>query len=239
MHELLPLASDKAAPQTLVMDTDGNISVKRGNTTKLVSIVKWNEAWRIFMSVALANPSLTGSQSTVLATDMLKYMHHINNLYNSGADWSFYDESFRRYAQFQEVPYSCVDYALAMEATNQAKGKITQQPTNTAMPRTTTPFMQNVTEARSRLSKYHVPLGYCMLYLANMQCQSVRCRYLHTCPWCTAPHPVSACKQPQFKNSPSTKTNGNVPGGRAIPSTAPPRPNFPQNFRAPQSVFRN
>ena len=103
-------------PQTLGLDSEGHVAVQHAPWGRIGSIVQWHEAWRIYMYIALQNPTLADTQKADLALAMIQNMHHINHLHSRRADFLFYDTNFRQYLQYNPTPFSAVDHCLVTEA---------------------------------------------------------------------------------------------------------------------------
>ena len=64
--------------------------------------------------------------------------------------------------------------------------------------RRNTPSLAVLSEAKSKLSRYCITSGYCHLFFASLPCT---CPYQHTCPFCSAKHPVSQCYRPNYHHN--------------------------------------
>ena len=171
---------------------------------RIGSIVQWNEAWRIYMYIALKNPTLADTQKSDLALAMIQYMHHINHLHSRRADFLFYDTNFRQYLQYNPTPFSAVDHCLVTEAQSRGQSHANHstphftQRQHSAMPRppaTSQPRSSYIAEARAKLRGYQIPTGYCYVFLAALPCYEGKCLYKHLCPWCNARHSADRCTQ--------------------------------------------
>ena len=166
-----------------------------------------------------------------MALDLLKDMHLINSLQAQGVDWCHYDESFRRGAQFNKYAFSTVDHTLVQEATHRCGGANKFPSRQGSHYPLQAPFSSPgnpaVREAKTKLSRFRVPTGYCLLHLADIPCNRSECRYIHTCPWCFGTHAAASCPQPVLR---SGQRVGNAPGGHvsragvANPLPPPPPP---------------
>ena len=101
---LLASGYDDPLNQVLGVDDSGQIGFIPVVKNKINSIVQWNEAWRVYSVVFLANPTLSAESKATLGTELFQYMDFINQLYAQQADWRYYDESFRSYRQFHHSP---------------------------------------------------------------------------------------------------------------------------------------
>ena len=202
----------------LTVDDQGNIALAPPKQEQINHIGRWNEAWRIFSTIALQNPSLSSDKVVVLAQELLQYGQHINGLNDDSADWRFYDVSFRKFVQNKKVPFSVVDFNLV----SKARARVQQKPSlgpryptsptsSISMPRSNYVPSPEAQEAKQKLASYDIPMGYCFRYLASMQCSDA-CRYRHLCPWCLESHAVASCRFKKFKQK-----DGNVAGARTYP----------------------
>ena len=208
-------SSHQSKPLTL--DEDGNIAPRESPKGMINSIVQWNEAWRVYMIVSLANPSHTPEQNSAMASQVIHYMHFINKLYASGADYLYYDENFRQYRQYNPTPYCSVDHCLQMEAQSLGKPAHPRGPPNTtSRPTFPRPHLQgsqvkphpSLSEARAKLREFNIPRGYCYLFLASLPCYEKQCTYKHLCPLCGAKHAIDRC----HKNTTQTSQRHNGRG---------------------------
>ena len=198
----------------------GHITTHQAPKGSINSIVQWNQAWRVYMIVALKNPSHTPEQHSSLASQMIHYMHFINTLYGSGADYLHYDENFRDYRQYNPTPFSSVDHCLQMEAQSHGKTPHARGPQN---PHARLGFHRShpqgsqakthpslVAEARSKLRDHDIPRGYCYLFLASLPCYEKQCQYKHNCPYCGAKHPIDRCLKPAARTTQRQNGRGTV-----------------------------
>ena len=118
---LLASGYDDPLNQVLGVDDSGQIGFIPVVKNKINSIVQWNEAWRVYSVVFLTNPTLSAESKATLGTELFQYMDFINQLYAQQADWRYYDESFRSYRQYNNVPFACFDPELKDEAINRAR----------------------------------------------------------------------------------------------------------------------
>ena len=210
----------------------GHITTHQAPKGSINSIVQWNQAWRVYMIVALKNPSHTPEQHSSLASQMIHYMHFINTLYGSGADYLHYDENFRDYRQYNPTPFSSVDHCLQMEAQSHGKTPHARGPQN---PHARLGFHRShpqgsqakthpslVAEARSKLRDHDIPRGYCYLFLASLPCYKKQCQYKHNCPYCGAKHPIDRCLKPAARTTQRQNGRGTV---RPLLSTPVDPPN--------------
>ena len=176
------------------------------------SIVQWNEAWPVYSVVMLSNPVLTSEQKATLGCELFQYMDYINQLYAHKADWRYYDDAFRSFRQYNNTPFPCFDPELKDEAISRAKKKDQNKPIRNIIrtcqasfhPQSSSsiPPQQPFTgSAKSKLSRYYIPSGYCHLFLASLPCLEDTCPYQHTCPFCSAKHPVSQCYRPNYRHN--------------------------------------
>ena len=170
------------------------------------SIVQWNEAWQVHFVVMLSNPVLTSEQKAALGCELFQYMDYIDQLYVLQADWGYYD-AFRSLRQYNNTPFSCFDPELKDEAISRAKKKDLAQKSQSvkssspAKPHFThnvrpkfhrnNPSLAMLSEAKSKFLRYYIPSGCCHRFLAFLPCLGDTCPYQHTCPFCSAKHPVS------------------------------------------------
>ena len=222
LFALIEIQSDESAMQSVGIAGQGNLMIQNQSKGNIANIVQWNEAWRVFMVIALKNPAISDHQRAQLALDMIQYMQLINQLNDDNADWSFYDENFRLFKQYNQISFSSVDYELksrAVARTNnmarwQQKYKKPQHP---IQPK------QNslVAEAKGRLSRFLVPVGYCKLFLASLPCYECTCLYIHSCLWCNQQHSAYACHKPALRGGQQNQAPPMVSA-----TSAAPRPRY-------------
>ena len=199
LAHLLPQPYDDAPNKVLHVDDEGQLRWIPGTKNMIKSIVQWNEAWRVYSVVMLSNPVLTSEQKAALGCQLFQYMDFINQLYALQADWRYYDDAFRSFRQYNNTPLSCFDPELKDEAINRAKKKdlakksqfaassapAKPHSTHNTRPqfRRNNPSLTVLSEAKSKLSRYYIPSGFCHLFLASLPCLEDTCPYQHTCPF--------------------------------------------------------
>lgn len=216
MSSLLKVSSSESyskGPTLLSMDSMGNIVLSPNKPEKISHIGRWNEAWRIFSSIAQQNPSLSDAQALRLSGELLQYAQHINALNDDQADWRYYDDNFRMFKQHNPVPFNVVDYTLVGQANSNARQKpFTSRSSSTPRPSSYT-MTYDAQEAKQKLEKFQITPGFCFKFLAGMQCTG-RCNYKHLCPWCLEAHTVFSCKNKVYKRSDSQQTQARPYPGR-------------------------
>ena len=232
LFSLLPTSPVEVIDQNITLDEEGKLAILKEKKGKISTIASWNEAWRIYITVAIQNPAFSVDKGGSTAIELIQYMNHINALHAQGADWAYYDECFRRDAQFSPTLFSTVDHTLVLDSSRRGSQAVTGRAATRNPGRTTSyqaPLAGSTTpnpriaEAKQKLARYQIPVGYCLTYLAGLSCTYKECRYYHACPWCQTPHTASQCPQPSFK---SNQRTDNVPGGHVPRSgwSAPPAP---------------
>ena len=171
----MPLPPQDAA-QSITIDDNGMLTISRERKGQAVHIKRWNEAWRIFSTIAISNPALPPLKQSKLALDLLRYGQHINSLHDNNADWRFYDDTYRRYVQHNQAPFSAVDHTLVMEARERGQTVAAQAPRKSTAYSGYQPNNQQIQEAKARLRDFDIPVGFCLLFLAGFQCPIVNSR---------------------------------------------------------------
>ena len=154
---------------------------------EMANIVQWNEAWHVFMVTVLKNPAVNDHQRAQLSLDMIQYMQLINQLNDDNADWSFHDENFWLFKQYNEISFSSVDYDLKSRAVTRTNNMARWQPKYKKPQRPAQPKQNSlVVEAKGRLSLFLVPLGYCKLFFHHCHAMRVRARTFTCVPGATS-----------------------------------------------------
>ena len=185
------------------------------------------------MTTAIQNPSLSDSQKSSLAIQLIAYMNLINMLHSSGADFIHYDSNFLQYRQYHGTSFARVDHCLYMEA--QAKSRPPNFPPSKFGPspslrQSSKPSSSDMPTARSKLKDYKIPFGFCSLFLAAMPCTEVRCLYKHKCPWCWSRHDVEHC---QHAETHLKRSSGNARNRNKNHTFSPFRGNKQSNQSSP------
>ena len=215
---LIKIQSDESAMQSVGIDGQGNLMIQNQPKGKIANIVQWNEAWRVFMVIALKNPAISDHQRAQLALDMIQYMQLINQLNHDNADWSFYDENFRLFKQYNQISFSSVDYELKSRAVARTNNMARWQQKYKKPQRPIQPKQNSlVAEAKGRLSRFLVPMGYCKLFLASLPCYERTCPYIHSCLWCNQQHSAYACHKPALRGGQQNQAPPMVSATSAAP----------------------
>ena len=209
LYDLIKPVVPESSPQTLSIDEHGSIVVQPNAKGKISSIVQWNEAWRIFMTISLKNPTQNDTQKLQAALDMTSYMHHINKLHSTNADFLHYDTSFRSYKQYNHISFAHVDHCLVTDAHNRNKpsqfttshNALQRNSTSAPFSRRSKPGPSLIAEAKQKLAELQVPFGYCKLFLASLPCYKGRCPYRHECSWCSGSHAAAHCYRPVYRRN--------------------------------------
>ena len=95
--------------------------LSRWSKTKLIPSCSWTSLGMFTLWCLWQIPLWSAESKATLGTELFQYMEFINQLYAQQADWKYYDESFRSYRQYNNVPFACIDPELKDEAINRAR----------------------------------------------------------------------------------------------------------------------
>ena len=140
----------------------------------------WGAAFDIFVAVYV-------EKYPTELNAILIYAQHIKDLMRNGAHWHMYDTQLRRDREFTKCSWQIVRQDLQLRAF--------RPPQQQQAPRSNNAF-------KPKLSK-----GYCFAYHnKDKVCTRENCRFKHTCPRCSGPHP-----QYLRCNSSTNPSNRNLP----------------------------
>ena len=95
--------------------------LSRWSKTKLIPSCSWTRLGMFTLWCLWQIPLWSAESKATLGTKFFQYMEFINQLYAQQADWQYYDEAFRSYRQYNNVPFACFDPELKDEAINRAR----------------------------------------------------------------------------------------------------------------------
>ena len=183
----------------------GSISISpRMKRDIVLSWVEWVRAWNIFMPLVCSS-----RPAQDLPIKMAYHYEQVQQLYDTGKDWTYYDRKFRRLLASPEEVRGALDWgALHSESWLKA---------NAARPQLTQKGPRPFTAGSS--SESFVPKGFCFKFNTRKAfCAEQNCKYKHLCSRCShGAHPMYRCSFRSFGRS----FRGNARGG-ARPGPSPP-----------------
>ena len=197
LSQLLPTSQFQQETYTLSIDPSKNSNLGfKLNRPKLHNMTfdQWEDAFLIYMSIYTARYSV--------APEMCTYIRDVKMLANSNANFRFYDEQFRMYRSSTHCEWNVVHNGIWFQATHPVR------PSNKS---------KNSSNSNHQKQPFRVPHGYCTWYhLRGKYCNSPQsCKYKHTCPNCSASHPMYTCSERRNNKSDSTNSAKSYPKSTA------------------------
>ncbi|XP_052710731.1 uncharacterized protein LOC128185093 [Crassostrea angulata] len=179
LKNLLPTSGDE--PLSIVVQA-GKIELQQAASHKTpITIHQWTDAFLVFSTIYL-------QKFPHEACKLLKYMFTIREIHKLHGDqpWRMYDESFRKIRETSLLPWERVVTELRLKVASMGLKSPTQ-------------FQAYNGKQQPFRAKQ------CYNYNNGQKCNSLPCRFAHTCQACSGPHPRFQCRNMSSKSITSNR----------------------------------
>ena len=202
MADLLPSSQDKK--EDLVMKkSDEGVRFVESKSHRFVDIDKWNQAFRVYMSVYVETAaSLGGNSAVLLMKQMLTYQNNINHFARRREPWFLYDKHFRKERAASTDPdlFSDIRHDILLDldmAGRKDRYNLDQGPNRRRNFRGFDKYGGSGYDKSggSGPNRQRGP-GFCFLFNDEQKhCNRSRCQFKHSCMQCGGGHPKFMCER--------------------------------------------
>lgn len=210
---LLPQNQVEEGTYDLKFSKQGLQIVKPGGR-KYLSLEQWNEAFAVYMAIYIRKAD-TADSAHLLLQQLLTYQRDIGNLARQGLAWYDYDRQFRSDRATTFYPFGTVRQDLMLSAMLSKSER--EHKYNQPRPRQNQPFRTYGTgpQHRTQSAASSRAAGYCFAYHEQgKRCIRQPCQFKHTCPECSAHHPVYLCAKQKQPAGNSAATAAAIPSAQ-------------------------